>query len=59
MMKAIHPRRPVNDVHSAKPAGAEFWHVWTVRIPRRSITGGLVWGPFGGVMKAGAGFTRA
>jgi hypothetical protein len=26
------------------PAGAEFWHVWTLFIPRRSIAGGLVWG---------------
>jgi hypothetical protein len=21
-----------------------LWHVWTVTIPRRSISGGLVWG---------------
>ena len=27
-----------------KPAGAEFWHIWTVIIPRLSITGSLVWG---------------
>lgn len=30
-----------------KPAGAEFWHVWTVIFPRRLITGryasGRVW----------------
>jgi hypothetical protein len=26
------------------PAWAEVWHVWTVMIPRRSITGGLVYG---------------
>ena len=44
MMKAIRPRVSVNDEHSAKPAGAEFWHVWTVRIPRRSIVGQFVWG---------------
>jgi hypothetical protein len=29
---------------SLKPAGAEFWHLWTVIIPRRSITGRLVHG---------------
>lgn len=22
----------------------QLWHVWTVTFPRRSITGGLVWG---------------
>jgi hypothetical protein len=22
----------------------QLWHLWTVRIPRRSITGELVWG---------------
>ena len=22
----------------------QIWHVWTVTIPRRSITGSLVWG---------------
>jgi hypothetical protein len=27
-----------------KPAWAEVWHVWTVIIPRRSITGKLVSG---------------
>lgn len=43
-MKAAWQRRPFNDQHSAKPAGAEFWHLWTVRIPRRSITGEFVWG---------------
>jgi hypothetical protein len=26
------------------PAWAEVWHVWTVIIPRRSITGRLVYG---------------
>ena len=35
---------PVDDEHSAKPAGAEFWHRWVVYIPRRSITGKLLWG---------------
>ena len=29
---------------SSKPAGAEFWHLWTVIIPRRSIAGRLVRG---------------
>jgi hypothetical protein len=36
-------RAPV-DERSARPAGAEFWHIWTIYIPRRSITGKLVWG---------------
>jgi hypothetical protein len=40
----IRQRKPLDDEHSVKPAGAEFWHVWTVRIPCRSITGRLVWG---------------
>jgi len=26
------------------PAWADAWHLWTVIIPRRSITGRLVWG---------------
>ena len=29
---------------SAKPAWAQTWHLWTVIIPRRSITGRLVFG---------------
>jgi hypothetical protein len=28
----------------AKPGWAEVWHLWTVYIPRRSITGRLVFG---------------
>ena len=28
----------------AKPAWAKVWHLWTVLIPRRSITGRLVYG---------------
>jgi hypothetical protein len=43
-MKAIRRYRPLDDMRSAKPAGAEFWHIWTVYVPRRSITGNLVWG---------------
>jgi len=31
-------------VFSSKPAWANVWHVWTVIIPRRSITGRLVSG---------------
>jgi hypothetical protein len=27
-----------------KPAWATVWHLWTVYIPRRTITGKLVWG---------------
>ena len=40
----IRLSKPLDDERSAKPAGAEYWHIWTVRIPRRSITGRLVWG---------------
>jgi hypothetical protein len=29
---------------SSKPAWAEVWHLWTVVIPRRSITGRLLFG---------------
>ena len=29
---------------SAKPAGTQTWHLWTVIIPRRSITGRRVFG---------------
>jgi hypothetical protein len=29
---------------SSKPAGVKAWHLWTVIIPRRSITGRLVRG---------------
>jgi hypothetical protein len=29
---------------TAKPAWAEVWHLWTVIIPRRSITHRLVFG---------------
>ena len=31
-------------IPGAKPAWAEVWHLWTVVIPRRSITGRLVFG---------------
>ena len=37
-------RAPLDDKHSRKPAGAEFWHIWTVYFPRRSITGKLLRG---------------
>jgi hypothetical protein len=40
----IQHRKPLDEKHSAKPAGAEFWHIWTVRFPHRSIAGGLAWG---------------
>jgi hypothetical protein len=29
---------------SPQPAWAEVWHLWTVIVPRRSITGRLVFG---------------
>jgi hypothetical protein len=28
----------------SEPAWADAWHLWTVIIPRRSISGRLVWG---------------
>jgi hypothetical protein len=28
----------------SKPAWAEVWHLWTVIVPRRSITGRLLYG---------------
>jgi hypothetical protein len=37
-------RAPVDEHRANNPAGAEFWHIWIVYIPRRSITGKLVWG---------------
>ena len=40
MFTAIDPP----ETQSLKPAGAEFWHLWTVILPRRSITGRLVRG---------------
>jgi len=40
MFTAIDP----TETQSLKPAGAEFWHLWTVILPRRSITGRLVRG---------------
>jgi hypothetical protein len=52
-------RAPVNDEHNAKPAGAEFWHRWTVYVPRRSITGKLLWGNDGDVTTVAAGLTSA
>jgi hypothetical protein len=27
-----------------RPPYEEVWHLWTVVIPRRSITGGFLWG---------------
>lgn len=29
---------------SPRRAWADVWHLWTVMIPRRSITGRLLWG---------------
>lgn len=40
MFSAIDPP----EGQSLQPAGAEFWHMWTVIIPRLSIAGGLVHG---------------
>lgn len=35
---------PAPEVQGSKSAWEEVWHVWTVIIPRRSITGRLVYG---------------
>jgi len=43
-MKPNGRYKPLDRKRSTKPAGAELWHVWAVPIPRRSITGALVWG---------------
>jgi len=40
----IRLKNPLDDRHSAKSAGAEYWHIWTVRLPGRSIAGPLVLG---------------
>jgi hypothetical protein len=34
----------INRSLQSKPAWAEVWHIWTVIIPRRSITGRLLRG---------------
>lgn len=43
MFTAINPA----ETRRSKPAGSESWHLWTVIVPRRSITGrpvrGRVW----------------
>jgi hypothetical protein len=36
------PHEPLEPMKSF--AGAECWHLWTIVLPRRSITGRLVWG---------------
>jgi hypothetical protein len=40
MFTAIDP----TETQNLKQAGAKFWHLWTVILPRRSITGRLVRG---------------
>ena len=40
MFSAVNPPED----QSLQPVGAEFWHLWTVIVPRRSITGRLVRG---------------
>ena len=40
MFTAIDPP----ETQSLKPAGVQFWHLWTVIFPRRTITGRLVRG---------------
>ena len=36
------PNEPLEPMKSF--VGAECWHLWTVVLPRRSITGRLIWG---------------
>jgi hypothetical protein len=43
-MTARSPNHSQTLSQSEKPAWAEVWHVWSVIIPRRSITGRLVFG---------------
>jgi hypothetical protein len=40
----MFPAIDTPETRRMKPAGAEFWHLWTVIIPRLSITGRLVRG---------------
>lgn len=40
MFTAFNPAK----ARSLKPATAELWHLWTVILPKRSITGRLVRG---------------
>jgi hypothetical protein len=43
--RMIAERDNYKNIHlSPPPAWAEVWHLWTVIVPRRSITGGLVFG---------------
>ena len=40
-----HPLNTLDIDYSIQPrTGTGVWHRWTVIIPRRSITGGFVWG---------------
>jgi hypothetical protein len=34
----------IDQSRSLQPAWAEVWHIWSVVVPRRSITGRLVYG---------------
>ena len=43
---------------SPPPTWAETWHLWTVLMPRRSISGKLFLDGYGGVEAAGGGNTR-
>jgi hypothetical protein len=43
---AMNTKNQISEVLGlvTKPAWANIWHLWTVFIPRRTITGELVWG---------------
>lgn len=43
-MKPNDRYQPLDVERSLNAAAVEFWHVWSAPIPRRSITGKLVWG---------------
>jgi hypothetical protein len=44
MIAKDHNHLPMLSLGGAKPAWAEVWHLWTVVMPRRSITGRLLFG---------------
>ena len=48
-----------NLLDTSPPTWAEAWQLWTVIIPRRSITGRLVFGKSGGATLGAVGFIRS
>ena len=49
---------PPSSLQEPKAAWAGVWHLWTVILPRRSITGRLVFGKVWSGTTAGVGSTR-